>query len=313
PRDTSPERPTSPRSSSPSTGDKRARSRSEDTDDLRSTQSQRTSSSGSRPRAKDLDELTKEYTLLAIDYYRCAITTKEAYPAGVVEPEMVRQVWKAACEDMGEWLILTPTVAKLIASRGAQLRGELKTKAKPLVALVYGFKTGQNKKTIAFNHKLAEDLKESSAFAFKDVVAKTGLYKNPIFQMIINAMWFANRRDEGPRHPELFSPFPVRAFALTLAVVENNIDEHLTGIRTDVPFTANDYRSVYEGHLKSLEEFAAHTQEYRVLDKILKRIHNEGRCVVIFLLLLVLTPWQLPFWRPAHCHRDRADLQQADP
>ncbi|KAJ7182171.1 hypothetical protein C8R46DRAFT_1314233 [Mycena filopes] len=36
-------------------------------------------------------------------------------------------------------------------------------------------------------------------------------------------------------------------------------------------------RSVDEGHLKSLEEFAVHTQEYRVLDKILKCIHNVGR------------------------------------
>ncbi|KAJ7174920.1 hypothetical protein C8R46DRAFT_1031504 [Mycena filopes] len=276
PRRVSSESPASARSSSPSTGEKRTRS--DDEDDLRSTQSQRTSSSGGRPRAKDLDEQTKEYTLIALDYYRCAISTEDPYPAaGVVENELVRRVWKVACDEMGEWLILTPAVAKLIASRGAQLRGELKTKAKPLVALVYGFKTGQNKKTIAFNRKLAEDLKENSAFAFKDVDAKTGLYKNPIFQMIINAMWFANRRDEGPRHPEFFRPFPVQGFALTLAVTENIIDEHLTGIRTDVPFTANDYRSVYEGHLKSLEQFAAHTQEYRVLDKILKRIHNEGR------------------------------------
>lgn len=139
----------------------------------------------------------------------------------------------------------------------------------------------------------------------QDVDAKTGLYKNPLFQMIINAMWFANRRDEGPRHPDLFNPFPKEAFALVLAVVryiplcyiptddthqtENNIDEYLTGIRTDVPFTANDYRAVYEGHLKSLEEFAVHTQEVKLLDKILKRIHSVGRYVSLLFLLPDLT------------------------
>ncbi|KAJ7769469.1 hypothetical protein B0H16DRAFT_1715925 [Mycena metata] len=266
------------RSSSPSVGNKRGRSPSGDSDDLRSTQSQRTSSSGGRPRAKDLDERTKEYTTIAIDYYRCGISTQEPFPlGGAVESGMVRRAWNAACEEMGEGMILTPTVFKLIASRGPQLRGELKTKAKAIVALTCGFQTGQNKKTIAFNRKRAEYLKEDSTFAFKDVDAKTGLYKNPLFQMIINAMWFANRRDEGPRHPDLFNPFPKEAFALVLAVTENNIDEYLTGIRTDVPFTANDYRAVYEGHLKSLEEFAVHTQEVKLLDKILKRIHSVGR------------------------------------
>lgn len=125
-----------------------------------------------------------------------------------------------------------------ISSRGPQLRGELKTKAKPFVNLVYGFKTGQNKKTIAFNRKLAEDLKEGSAFAFKvcvhgqrlryantsqNVKEKKGLYKNPIFQMVFNAMWFANRKDEGVTHPDLFNPAPVAAFALTLAAVRISI------------------------------------------------------------------------------------------
>jgi hypothetical protein len=31
---------------------------------------------------------------------------------------------------------------------------------------------------------------------------------------------------------------------------ENITDEYLAGIRTDVPFTANEYRSVYETRLK---------------------------------------------------------------
>ncbi|KAJ7618849.1 hypothetical protein DFH06DRAFT_1144718 [Mycena polygramma] len=77
------------------------------------------------------------------------------------------------------------------------------------------------------------------------------------------------------RHPELF--MRARSVALVLAGVENHIDERLTGVRTDIPFTANDYRSVYEGHVKSLEEFAAHTEKYQVLDRILKRLHSVAR------------------------------------
>ncbi|KAJ7766348.1 hypothetical protein DFH07DRAFT_938740 [Mycena maculata] len=63
--------------------------------------------------------------------------------------------------------------------------------------------TGQNKKTVARIRKIAEDLKEKSTFAFKE---KTGLYKNTIFQMAVNAMWFAKCKDDGPYLPDLFGP-----------------------------------------------------------------------------------------------------------
>ncbi|KAJ7909921.1 hypothetical protein B0H13DRAFT_2661302 [Mycena leptocephala] len=253
-----PRSPPRPRSVSPDAGDKRRRSSSIDSEELRSAQSQRTTSSNGRLRAKDLDDTTKEYTVFAIDLFRCYISAEDTFPDSATENTFVRRAWSGACEEMGEHLILTPTVAKLITSRGSQLRGELKTKIRTLVDVMYGFKSGQNKKTIAFNRKLAEDLKEGSVFAFKDVEAKKGLYKHPILQSTVNAMWFANRRDEGPRHPEFFSPLRSRSLAAILTAVENNIDERLTGIKTDVPFTVNDYRSVYEAH-------------------ILKRLHTVGR------------------------------------
>ncbi|KAJ6615293.1 hypothetical protein B0H10DRAFT_1950001 [Mycena sp. CBHHK59/15] len=64
---------------------------------------------------------------------------------------MVQHSWNASCEEMCERLLLMPAVAKL-----------------PLVKVMYGFKTGQNKKRIQYNQNLTEDLKEGSAFAFKD-------------------------------------------------------------------------------------------------------------------------------------------------
>ncbi|KAJ6481134.1 hypothetical protein C8R45DRAFT_831764, partial [Mycena sanguinolenta] len=231
----------------------------------------------SRARAKDLDDNTKEYAIIAMDWFRCYLSTEQGFPDAATENAMVRRAWKEACEEMGGGMTLTPVVAKLISNRGSQLRGELKTKIRPLIDTMYGFKSGQNKKTVAFNRKLAEDLKEGSTFAFKDIENKTRLYKHPILQSAVNAMWFANRRDEGPRRPDLFNPLPIRALALVLAAIENNIDEHLTGICADVAFTANDYRAVYEGHVNSLEQFEAHTQKYKLMEKILKRLHSVGR------------------------------------
>ncbi|KAJ7760107.1 hypothetical protein DFH07DRAFT_717517, partial [Mycena maculata] len=239
-------------------------------------QSAKTSTSSNRPRAKDFDDETKEYITTAIDFFRCYASTEKPFPDHIEEGGMVRRAWRAAEDVIGPKQVLTPAIAKLISNRGPHMRGELKTKVKAIAEVIYGFKTGNNKKTIIFNRKLAEDLKEGSSFAFKDPKEKKGLYKHEIIQRSANVMWFANRRDEGPTHPEFFNPFPVTAFALILAAVENCIDEFLTGVKTDVPFTANDYRSVYESHLKSLEEFKEHTEKYRLLDRILLRMHDVG-------------------------------------
>lgn len=47
------------------------------------------------------------------------------------------------------------------------MRGEMKTKTRPLTETMYGFRSGNDKKTIAFNRKLAEDLKENALFTMK--------------------------------------------------------------------------------------------------------------------------------------------------
>ncbi|KAK7020993.1 hypothetical protein R3P38DRAFT_3272045 [Favolaschia claudopus] len=277
-RDSSPppSRCTPSRSPSPDVGEKRRRSSSYDPDDIRSTQAVKTAA-GSRPRAKDLDDVSKEYTAHAIDLLRCFVSTENFFPTHSETGEFVRRSWEQTCADLGEELPLSTTVHKLIAGRVAHTRGEAKTKVKAMTEVYYGFRTGHNKKTIAYNRKLAEELKEECRFAYKDVANKKGLFKHPIIQKAVNAMWFANRRDEGPSHPEYFKPIPVEALAAILTVIENTIDEYLTGIKTDVPFTTTEYRTLYDTHLHSLMDFDKHTAKYHLLDKILTRLHDEGR------------------------------------
>ncbi|KAJ7076595.1 hypothetical protein B0H15DRAFT_934291 [Mycena belliarum] len=164
-----------------------------------------------------------------------------------------------------------------ITNRGSHFRGELKTKVKPLAELLYGFKIGQNKKILAENRQRAEELKDNLTFTFKDIKGRKGIYRHPIFQKAVNAMWFANRRDEGPSFPEYFNPFPKQGLAIVLTAVEHLIDEWATGIRTDVQFTTTDYRSIYEGHITALQQFEDHTQAHFILDNILERLHNIGR------------------------------------
>ena len=51
------------------------------------------------------------------------------------------------------------------------------------------------------------------------VELRKGLYRNKILQKIVNAMWFANKHDEGIKYPEYLKPFPTPALALVLTAV----------------------------------------------------------------------------------------------
>ncbi|KAJ7447657.1 hypothetical protein FB451DRAFT_1535804 [Mycena latifolia] len=264
----------SERSVSPSAGDKRSRSPHED---VRVVQAQRTGAATGRPKAKDFDDVTQEVISLAITRYRCFLSAKHAFPDHALELEFLRKAWAEACRELNIVMELSPTISRLITNRGSHLRGELKTKMRPRVELTYGFTSGENKKTIARNRQLAEDLKEDLTFTFKDIKERKGIYRHPLFQKAINAMWFANRRDEGPTYPEFFNPFPAEGLALVFTVAVNLIDEWATGIRTDIPFTANEYRSTYEAHLAALREFEESTKPHKILENILVRLHNIGR------------------------------------
>jgi hypothetical protein len=54
-----------------------------------------------------------------------------------------------------------------ITCRGSQLRGEIKTKVKPLVAGMYGFEVPTNEIIRARNRDLVEELKDGYSFLYK--------------------------------------------------------------------------------------------------------------------------------------------------
>ncbi|KAJ7662854.1 hypothetical protein B0H17DRAFT_1257671, partial [Mycena rosella] len=244
-----------------------------------------------RPRAKDYDDTTQELISIANTWYRCLLATEDAFPDSTTETVMVTAAWKTACEELQVAVRLTPDIAKLIMRRGSQMRGELKTKVRALAELVFGFESGQNKKIIRKNRQRAEDLKDGMGYTYKESPAiaseRRGMYKGPIIQKSVNGMWFNNRRDEGATHPRLFGPaLPKPTFALVLTAIECCVDEWASSIKTDVLFTAADYRSVYLEHLKCLDEFEKATAPRRILDNILTRLHNIGRQVLVFVCQL---------------------------
>ncbi|KAJ6543455.1 hypothetical protein DFH09DRAFT_1088890 [Mycena vulgaris] len=91
-----------------------------------------------------------------------------------------------ANEEFGERLPLRSMIAKLVCTvssflpatvghsyvtnLGPHLRGEPKTKLKPLAVVMLGFESDHSKDTITFNRDLAEKLKEGTQFASKACV-----------------------------------------------------------------------------------------------------------------------------------------------
>jgi Domain of unknown function (DUF6532) len=48
---------------------------------------------------------------------------------------------------------------------------------------------------------------------------RKGLFCNKNIQKVINAMWFANKNDDGITYPEYFKPMPDVTIALVLTAV----------------------------------------------------------------------------------------------
>jgi hypothetical protein len=79
--------------------------------------------------------------------------------------------------------------------------------------------------------------------------------------------------------------------------MECGIDEWGTGIKTDIAFTAVDYRTVFAAHLKCLRDFREATKKHELLDKICVKLYNVGRYAISLKPLFV----QLSnFWLSFH-------------
>ncbi|KAG6914686.1 hypothetical protein DXG01_015947 [Tephrocybe rancida] len=95
--------------------------------------------------------------------------------------------------------------------------------------------------------------------------------------MAINKMWFKNKRNEGVVYTDMFYPMPIPALALILKAIECNIDEWVSGTKTDIAFYADNYCTTYMKHIESLKTFSEVTSKHGLLETMQKRLHNFGR------------------------------------
>ncbi|KAG2106484.1 hypothetical protein BD769DRAFT_1675906 [Suillus cothurnatus] len=215
-------------------------------------------SSRHRMKAADFEADSKDILVTATSIFRCLIVTQAPFLDSIaVKTKLGKEAWHKACQMKGTNVKLTPLAVKMLLKCTSH--------------------SSDSREVIRENRDLAESLKTSSLFVFKDWTTKTGIYKTELLQDGINVMWFANRSDEGIIHNKYFDPMPIEVIALTLTAIECCIDEWLQGIKEDIKFTATTYGSVYQTHLSSLQHFDERTAPYKLLTRIRQNLHDVAR------------------------------------
>ncbi|KAG2106232.1 uncharacterized protein F5147DRAFT_701544, partial [Suillus discolor] len=211
----------------------------------------------------DFDEISKEILITACSVYQCLIVTQAPFPDSVAaETKLVKEAWREACQLKGVDVKLTPSAVNMLLKRASHVRGELKTKMRPLTASFHGFRSSNSMEVIRSNRDLAERLKIGSIFVFKDPSSKSGIYKTD---------------DEGVIYHKYFDPIPIKTIALVLTAIECCVDEWSQGIKEDIKFTSAGYGAVYNHHLSSLQHFDECTAPYKLLSKIRINLHDTAR------------------------------------
>ncbi|GLB43996.1 hypothetical protein LshimejAT787_1501800 [Lyophyllum shimeji] len=235
--------------------------------------------SGSRGRvcARDLDAMSKNCIAGAIAGYRAWNSTQQPYPSTLEDRDKAGELWRVVCTDKGVRIEFDEDILKLITARGAQNRGQLKTIARPIVQSLFGLNTEINERE---TRAWVEDLLDRGAFLYKDPKARTGLFLPPVLQIIMNKTWWKNKNDEGVVRPEFSDGgrgVPLVTIALVFTVVENCLDEWVTGQHIDVPFSVAAYQSKFEVHLKALLDFEESTRDANIVLRLRKHLLANAR------------------------------------
>ncbi|KDQ18581.1 hypothetical protein BOTBODRAFT_42232 [Botryobasidium botryosum FD-172 SS1] len=121
---------------------------------------------------------------------------------------------------------------KIICKSMAQMRGELKTIARGMVEIYFGFHDRILKRRE--NRELYKKLITEHTFLYEDHRATRRLWFNPLLFKLIKRMFFKNQHDNSMICRPLFNP------------IRCALDEWSDGIWEPIPFTTPVYKPIYE-------------------------------------------------------------------
>ncbi|KAH9035106.1 hypothetical protein EDB83DRAFT_2229059 [Lactarius deliciosus] len=104
-------------------------------------------------------------------------------------------------------------------------------------------------------------------------------YRHPGLQKAINITWFQDKEADGVTYHEHFSPVSIPAIAFILAVVECCIDEWSDGTRKETEWDEKRFKTVYQSHISSLNDFRQHgiDQDTDLFEHIRGELLKEAR------------------------------------
>ncbi|KIP03214.1 hypothetical protein PHLGIDRAFT_16008 [Phlebiopsis gigantea 11061_1 CR5-6] len=218
-----------------------------------------------RPGARQAAGHHRQVLKLSLAFFRNGISTVYGFMDNDQGDDMGGQCWKKACAVKNVSLEMSDNDLRLLKERGSQLRGELKTKATPIIEQGYSLlrlSPEQTKKVQRLSDHVKALLKNVS-FIYRDPRTRDGIYLNGTIYNIIVRMWFHTTRYEGIKYDEYFKPaISLACIALVLTVIENVLEEYETGVWTQKEISWGNYHRRYETHLQDLEDWEAENTEW---------------------------------------------------
>ncbi|KZS92062.1 hypothetical protein SISNIDRAFT_486994 [Sistotremastrum niveocremeum HHB9708] len=207
----------------------------------------------------------RQVTKTAWRIIRARVVTENAWPEHGKLQAFIQDAWTMANEIHNRNYHLTDNVGCSLGKRQTQVNSETIGKTRLAVVNAYKFDLSPTAKAHEANRVKAELLIPKGRYHALELV--NGLtpckpFQHSIIQEILNAMFYQNRKDEGPAYPDMFEPAPKPLIALILSAVQYSILEFRHGKRDVQDFKADRARPLYEKVLRELTEREETHPEY---------------------------------------------------
>ncbi|EGO04404.1 hypothetical protein SERLA73DRAFT_68088 [Serpula lacrymans var. lacrymans S7.3] len=130
-------------------------------------------------------------------------------------------------------------IVDYVWAAAAQLRGEVKQKARILILSEYTLKNKLSEEVHTIGEWLLSSRKGVFTFGGLDVFQKP--FGHHIIKLLLQIQWF-HKKGEGVRYPSDFKDSPLPLIALTVTAIKNCLHELAKGVHTTLNFSEQVYR-----------------------------------------------------------------------
>ncbi|KIO24384.1 hypothetical protein M407DRAFT_26196 [Tulasnella calospora MUT 4182] len=217
-----------------------------------------------RPRMGDQTPSTFGLLKASASDTRLELFVKDAFPERTIFTETCKATFLAACADVQATLhhkrflksnSYRGLILTILRQKLSQVRQEVRNAALAKAAMHYGISSTMSSAEIV---ALVEGLKNKITFVFGNTDQYKRPYANPIFQIMINTLFFeGKRKSDAIANPAPWNPMPLPVIALMATAVYSVLDDWSTGKNEAAKnkFSHDKYAPVYRDHLANLFKF----------------------------------------------------------